>query len=574
MSDLCRTQAPAPASESKPKPAPEVQPASHASELTDPAVAPSDGSADDSAKGGTSQSGLENPFLSQGPAGPEEVEAGKEGELVDTPAPSLNGVVAPTLPQVIESVQIHFPAIREAMAGRVVASGEALSARGAFDHKLETYSNAQPLDFYENTWHTAKVKRNTLWGGELGAGYKVGRGSFEPWYKERETNDGGEFGLSIMAPIIRDRRIDEYRAELWRAQLEQNRVEPEIQALVILSVRDGAAAYWDWVAAGANQFIAEQVLELGVDRQRFLQRQVDLGEKAPIDLVDNRRIIVDRQAKLLDAQRKVEQTAVKMSLFFRTDNGEPVVVPNALSVRDFPEITQLDSEAAAYDVEFAQQNRPELSELTVVRRQLSVALRQARNETLPDVDGGFFFGQDVGNPTSSDDKSDFELEAILTIEVPLERRKALGKVRQLRGKLAKLRAKTQFVADKIGAEVRIARAALTAAAARVEQTTEGRELAIQMVRAERRLYEEGQSTLFNLNIREKQVADAAVEVVRAQLDYFVALADYTAALGLTDSQEPDFLRNDASEEEDEDGGQGDALPGGLLLPEPIEPIEP
>ncbi len=489
----------------------------------------------------------------------------EEGELVDTPNPSLDGVVAPTLTQVVDSVQTHFPVIQEALAGRVVASGEALSALGAFDHKLETYSNAQPLDFYENNWHTAKVKRNTLWGGELGAGYKLGRGSFEPWYRERETNDGGEFGLSIMAPIIRDRLIDEYRAELWRARLEQNRVEPEIQALVILSVRDGAVAYWDWVAAGADQFIAEQVLQLGLDRQRLLRRQVEAGEKREFDLVDNRRIIVERQAKLVDTMRKVDQTAAKMSLFFRSGDGQPLVVPRALSVREFPKIERLDPEAAAFDVEFAQQNRPELSELTVVRRQLSVALRQARNETLPDVDGGFFFGQDVGNPTSSDDKSDFELEAILTIEVPLERRKALGKVRQLRGKLAKLRAKTQFVADKIGAEVRIARAALEAAAVRVEQTTEGRELAIQMVQVERREFEEGESDLLSLNIREKQAADAALEVVRAQLDYFVALADYTAALGLLSSESVDFVEGEAGDENE---------PEGLELPEPIEPIEP
>ncbi len=117
------------------------------------------------------------------------------------------------------------------------------------------------------------------------------------------------------------------------------------------------------------------------------------------------------------------------------------------------------------------------------------------------------------------------------MSVPLERRKALGKARQLRGKLAQVRAKLQFAEEKIATEVQVARAALTAADRRLKQTQEGLELAKRMQTAEQRLYEEGQSTLFNLNLRELQAAEAAAEVVATQLEYFVALAAYYAALG-------------------------------------------
>ena len=52
-----------------------------------------------------------------------------------------------------------------------------------------------------------------------------------------------------------------------------------------------------------------------------------------------------------------------------------------------------------------------------------------------------------------------------------------------------------------------------------------------MQTAEQRLYELGQSTLFNLNLRELQAADAATARIAALLDYHVAVADYAAALG-------------------------------------------
>ena len=441
------------------------------------------------------------------------------------------------LAQVVDSIRNHFPLIRQATAARGIASGEALSAAGAFDHKLEAFSESQPLDFYENYRNAIGVKRNTMWGGQTFAGYRIGRGVFEPWFLERETTKGGEFKVGFLAPLVRDRWIDANRAELWQARLEQRRVEPEIMAQVILFVRDGSVAYWNWVAAGENYRIAEALLQLAMVRNEGLQEQVKAQEKAEIDLVDNRRIIVSREAKRIEARRKLEQSAVKLSIFNRSAVGEPQLEAASRLPSDFAALASVDGETPqlnpeSEDIGFALAQRPELSELQIVRQQLSVALRQAQNETWPDVDGGLLFGQEVGEPTSSlRDKSETELEARITVSVPLERRKAMGKVRSLRWKLAQVSAKNQFTADKITAEVRIARAALIAARERVVKANESFDLAIQMQAAEKELFDQGQSTLFNLNIREQQAAEAGTGRVQALLELVIAQADYAAALG-------------------------------------------
>ena len=130
---------------------------------------------------------------------PENANAGsvEVPERLPTPEPQE----APDLRAVALSVRNHFPLIRQAIAARVIASGEVLAARGAFDHKLDGYSNTQPLDFYENNWHNLGLKRDTYWGGQVFAGYRIGRGSFEPWYKERETNAGGEFKAGLCGAV-------------------------------------------------------------------------------------------------------------------------------------------------------------------------------------------------------------------------------------------------------------------------------------------------------------------------------------------------------------------------------------
>lgn len=442
-----------------------------------------------------------------------------------------------TLAEVTESVRNHFPLILQAAAARRIASGQALSASGAFDHKLGGFYESQPLDFYENYRGGIGVKRDTTWGGQTFAGYRIGRGIFEPWYLERETNKGGEFKAGFMAPIVRDRWIDANRSELWQAQLERRRVEPEILAQVIGFVRDGSVTYWSWVAAGANERVAAGLLDLAVERNEALAAQVEAQEKADIDLVDNRRIIVSRESKLIDARRKLQQATVKLSLFYRSINGEPALIDLSLLPDDYFTrvlfVTDADGQELMEDDEFlALAQRPELTELQIIRQQLSVALRQARNETLPDIDGGLLVGQDVGEPTSSKrDKSEFELEALVTISVPLERRKAFGKIRSLRGKLAQVTQKNRFTSDKIVADVRISRAALEAAKERVAWAAENFDLAIQMQEAEQELFDLGQSTLFNLNIREKQAAEAAAGRVEAQLEYHIAKANYAAAMG-------------------------------------------
>ncbi len=461
----------------------------------------------------------------------------------DSDPPASTGNLQPesqtplTLNEVVASVRSHFPKIQQAAAARGVAAGQALSASGAFDHKLDGFSESQPLDFYENYRHSIGVKRETMWGGQTFAGYRVGRGFFEPWYLERETNKGGEFKAGFIAPLVRDRVIDANRSELWQAQIERQRVEPEIMAEVIRYVREGSITYWNWVAAGEYYRISEGLLELAKERNEGLQEQVNAQEKAEIDLVDNRRIIVSREAKLIDARRKLEQSAVKLSLYYRSDIGEPRLVdpgklPEQFQQLAFGAFPTIEPGPEADDTSQALAQRPELAELQLVREQLCVALRQAKNETWPDVDGGLLVAQDVGEPTSSKrDKSEFEVEALLTVSVPLERRKAVGKVRSLRSKLAQLNAKNRFATDKIVAEVRLARSALAAARERVERATENYGLAQQMQEAEQERFNQGQSTLFNLNIREKQTAEAAADRIQALFEYSVAQADYRAALG-------------------------------------------
>jgi hypothetical protein len=61
--------------------------------------------------------------------------------------------------------------------------------------------------------------------------------------------------------------------------------------------------------------------------------------------------------------------------------------------------------------------------------------------------------------------------------------------------------------------------------------------------AERRKYEVGDSSLFVLNLRELDTRDAASLEVDAIVAYFVATAEYQAALGLDGLRITEFRMN-------------------------------
>ena len=141
----------------------------------------------------------------------------------------------------------------------------------------------------------------------------------------------------------------------------------------------------------------------------------------------------------------------------------------------------------------------------------------------------------MGEPTSKKrDKSEFELEAGLMVNVPLQRRKAKGKLTSLEAKRAQLAQKRRLSEDKIRTDIAIAFAAIKAAYERVQRTTEARDLADYMAEVERENFKAGQSDLLKVALREEKAAESAGKAIEAQLEYQLGLAHLRAATGIDD----------------------------------------
>ncbi len=437
------------------------------------------------------------------------------------------------LSDVIASTYRAFPLLEIARLQVGVAAGQQLSAVGAYDTKLEYYSLNQPVGFYETYRNGIGVARQLWWGGYASAGYKIGRGEFEPWYKERETNGGGEFKLAIVQPLLQGRAIDPSRVELFQANLRRQAVGPEIQSNILMAGQDAAKAFWLWVEIGNVLKAQERLLEIAVKRGEQLERNRAAKAGTDLEVSLNAQTIYERQLKRNETRQKFRDTAIKLSLFLRDEAGNPMLAPPEWLPSNFPAINPIPLGDFEADIRAALSSRPELALIELDRQSLRWDLSLARNQMLPNVDFAIQTTQDVGSPASSiNDKGDFQVEAGVTGGVPIQRSKPRGKIQSSEVKLMQLSQKLAWQQNKIGVELQTARNALDIAYQNVVAARELLKQANITVAISRLTFEAGRADLFQLLFQEIKVNDSEVKLLEAERDFFTALASMQAALGL------------------------------------------
>lgn len=461
-----------------------------------------------------------------------------EGQVDDLPLPdrpSMDAESTPTelpLDEVLNSVRRSYPLLIAAIQERGIAAGEQRSTRGAYDLHMQAENMTGALGFYQTNRAAFKAEQYTLPGGKVWGGYRIGRGSFEPWYLERQTNDGGEFKVGFEQSLLQGLAIDKRRAAMRKADLGVVAAEPSIDKQRIYFLEYAAIDYWKWVATGHWYLINRDLLELAEARVEGIESRITRGILPEIERVDNRRLIVSRQAKLIEADRKFQQAAVELSLYLRDEYGVPVL-PSAARLPPFPKAREPLEEHYEADVEVALLYRPEPRYLRVQREKLLVELNYSRNLTLPELNAVVDAAKDVGGPTSpKNDKGPFQMEAGVLFAVPLQRRMATGQIRSTEAALTQIRAQEQYAVERVQADVRFALAGLKTAYEEYLRANEGVELAVQMEAAERTKFDLGNSNILFVNLREQATADARIMVVDSLAEYFIAAAEYRAALGL------------------------------------------
>ncbi|MEM9664943.1 MAG: TolC family protein [Bacteroidota bacterium] len=398
-----------------------------------------------------------------------------------------------------------------------------LGARGGFDPTL--------VSGYEYKTQDNKDKLNVLRSGvalpldlpmspSLLLDYRRGVGSsIDPSVL---TTEAGETRFGVAFSPLQGFTTNTRRAALSRARLEPRRAEVLQTRGRHLILLEATQAFWTWVEAWQILQVNRELRALATQRRDLVVRRARAGETAAVDSVEAELAVVSRDGKVAAARRKAEEAGVKLAVFLWNEDGTPEVLryaPPALPVLPPPP----DSSQA---VMTALTQRPELEEVALEQQEVQVDQRLARERLRPDLK---LEAQVVSYDDSPLGVTDVKVG--FKIDQPLFFRGGRSSVERAEIKGQALRFKQDLTRRKVRAEVEAVLVALRQSRRRVVAAERRVELAQRLQQAEQRRFELGESTLFLLNQREQDFAEAREERVSAQVEVLQAEATFRWATG-------------------------------------------
>lgn len=431
---------------------------------------------------------------------------------------------------VIKSIKENHPILMATLEQRRVAEAELLAARGAFDPSIKLESSTRATGYYEGSRLGGFVEQPLeFYGSRLFAGYRRSDGRVPIYEGMFESLDGGEFNAGFDIPLLRDGPIDRRRASIQRFTIEGDIADASIEEQLIALVRVGSQTYWQWVAAGERVKIFDGLLRVALERDSQISARVDLGDLPKFDQLDNQRQVLQRQSQLVEAERSLQQAAFELSLFLRDPEGQQITPTRSSLPKEVQIPPPWSKDNEGEQIETAYRNRPELVRLERQRDQLKIERSLQENQMRPRLDLQFMASQDAGSGSPTLEEG--ELKAGVKVEIPLQVRTAEGRIQVADAKDRELRRLIEFQRQKIATDVKDALNALLLLRKRYELAKQEVKAAAELEQGERVRFEQGDSNLIFVNVREQTTAEAAAREVDALRAYQQALAAYRAILG-------------------------------------------
>jgi outer membrane protein len=359
------------------------------------------------------------------------------------------------------------------------------------------------------------------------------------------------FDLSFSQPLLRGfgRQVTEFNIQVARLQDDISRKAFVEQ--VVATVQTAENAYWNLVAARSDLQVAEQSLELAKQLHEDNKVRVKVGTLAPLELVSSEAGIASREEGIIQARAAVgdAEDVVRYLLDIADEkvwplpvipDTDPAIPPSA------PDLHQ--SLAQALD------SRPELAREKVAQQSREIQAAYYTSQTKPRLDLTASYGYNgVGGEAIVRDpdgtvisrtpggwsdaidqigRRDFPVWSVgLNFAYPLQNRAA--KTRATIAGLAAEQGKAGLdqLRQQVEAEVRIAVRGLATAQQQIDSARASVTLYEKNVDAEKKKYENGLSTSYQILQVEDDLSSARSRLVAAITGYRKAMVEYHRSIG-------------------------------------------
>lgn len=292
------------------------------------------------------------------------------GSVVDAGLENDSLSVLP-LESFYDKVLAHHPLVKSANLLSDQAAMQIREARGAFDPKLE--SNYDRKEWQDKHYYTAwrsELKIPLLINTDLKVGYEHHGGDF--LNPEKRVPDAGLAYAGISVPLGQGLFTDVRRTNLRLANLDTHLLEAERIKLLNKLLFEAAKDYWNWSLAFYQLQISQEGVVLARFRYEGIRSRVEEGDAAPIDSVEAKITLQNREIDLVERQLDYRNALLQLTTYLWDEEGNPLMVaegvaPDTLWARGIERLESLEILS-----ELARRHHPEIRKLLTKQEQLEV----------------------------------------------------------------------------------------------------------------------------------------------------------------------------------------------------------
>ncbi len=431
----------------------------------------------------------------------------------------------------------------------VTAAGGAFepTLTGSYEHDradqppvtVQEGAAGQNISFINDDWRLGLSDRLET-GTLLSLAFSNGRARSSAGTAVEPLNYRATLTASITQPLLRGFSPDLVipRIDVLRAKLGSERERAQLAVTAADLVQRTEDAYWDVVQALYSYDLQLRSQKRAEDQMALTHRQIDAGLMPPSDLIAAESTLAQRQLQVVQAEAAIDQAydVLRSILNLPRDQWARPILPVE------PPTFEPRASSAEQALAIAIKHRPEVAQLDLDLRSALLAVRQAENNELPQLDVGLS-GQLIGQQNTYGPALDeigradaHAYSVVLNLSwTPLRRATAAqAEIERTHHQLAVVR-REQAIQD-IWFAVRDAVRNQASAARQVRAASKFRQLSTESLEVEQRKFMSNQSSNFVLAQHQDMLAAAQLAELTAVLVHKKATAALLKATGqlLTD----------------------------------------
>jgi outer membrane protein TolC len=384
-----------------------------------------------------------------------------------------------------------------------------IKAKGGFDPKIAGTLNQKYFDgkqYYSVGDYG--IKYPTWYGLTVKTGVESNRGTYlDP---QAKTPSGGLFYGGIGANLGQGMLIDQRRADLWSAKINLQSSEEERRLQVNKLLYETGYAYWDWFLAFHAREILQDAYDVALERFIAVQQTAILGDRAFIDTVEAGLQVQQRLSLLRDAEANYKEKCNAQSTYLWSEQQEPLVLSE--TTQPTSQNDWIASAEIPFQTDSLLNQHPYLKITSFKVDMLEIDRKLKADRLKPVVQLNYnILNEPVNyNPFSDLDITDYKWG--FSIEMPLFLRKERGEFKLANLKIEETQLNLVQLKAQLNLKINNARIDLANSIAQLEIYQRSVTDSKALLDAERNMFENGESSLFLINMRE-------LNYIQSQLKY-------------------------------------------------------